>query len=42
MDSVIQLVSTLLGKDLHKKGLQLSDLGLDGIGPRALARLVKE
>jgi opine dehydrogenase len=41
MDSVIQLVSTLLGKDLRKAGLQLSDLGLDGIGQPALARLMK-
>jgi len=41
MDSIIQLVSTLLGKDLRKAGLQLSDLGLDGIEPRSLARLMR-
>jgi opine dehydrogenase len=41
MDSIIQLVSTLLGKDLRKAGLQLTDLGLDGIEQQALTRIMQ-
>jgi len=41
MDSVIQLASALLGRDLRKTSLQLTDLGLDGIEQQELTRIMK-
>ena len=41
IDSVIQLVSTLLGNDFCKTGLGLADLGLQGINSRELSRRMR-
>ncbi|MDO9542612.1 MAG: NAD/NADP octopine/nopaline dehydrogenase family protein [Kiritimatiellia bacterium] len=41
MDSVIQLGSVLLGRDLSKTSLQLADLGLAGIDKQALVNIMK-
>ncbi len=42
MDSVIQLVSTLLGKNFRKTGYGLAELGLEGISKNALSHRLKE
>ncbi|MCK4433158.1 MAG: NAD/NADP octopine/nopaline dehydrogenase family protein, partial [Methanomicrobia archaeon] len=42
IDSVIQLVSTLLGKDFRKTGYGLAELGLEGISKKELFHRLKE